>query len=103
MKELDKPGLDPRGKAQSFSFTEGIESIGQVREGMVLNGIITNITKFGAFVDIGIKVSGLIHVSQMADRFVSDPLEVVKLNQQVQAKVIAVDIKRERVQLSLKS
>lgn len=103
LKELDKPGLDPRGKAQSFSFTEGIESIGQVREGMVLNGIITNITKFGAFVDIGIKVSGLIHVSQMADRFVSDPMEVVKLNQQVQAKVIAVDIKRERVQLSLKS
>ncbi len=103
LKELDKPGLDPRGKAQSFSFSEGIESIGQIREGMTLNGIITNITKFGAFVDIGIKVSGLIHVSQMADRFVSDPMEVVKLNQQVQARVIGIDIKRERIQLSLKS
>lgn len=102
MKELDKPGLDPRGAAQSFEFTEGINGIGDVREGMIINGIVTNITKFGAFVDIGIKVSGLIHVSQMANRYISDPMEVVKLEQHVQAKVIGVDEGRQRIQLSLK-
>jgi uncharacterized protein len=102
MDELAKPGLDPRGKAKTFHFTPGISDINDVREGMIVNGIITNITKFGAFVDIGIKVSGLIHVSQMANRYVSDPLEVVKLQQQVEAKVIGVDIARKRIQLSLK-
>ncbi len=102
LKELDKPGLDPRGKAQTFSFTEGINSIDDVREGMMINGIITNITKFGAFVDIGIKVSGLIHLSQMANRYVSNPLEIVKLQQHVEARVIGVDKNRGRIQLSLK-
>ncbi len=102
LKELSKPGLDPRGKAKTFHFTPGIKGIGDVREGMIVSGIITNITKFGAFVDIGIKVSGLIHVSQMADKYVSDPLEVVKQQQQVEAKVIGVDVARKRIQLSLK-
>ena len=102
IKELDKPGLDPRGKAKTFQFTEGINSIDDVREGMTINGIITNITKFGAFVDIGIKVSGLIHLSQMADRYVSNPLEIVKLEQHVTARVIGVDKNRGRIQLSLK-
>jgi protein Tex len=102
MKELDKPGLDPRGEAKGFNFTEGINSIEDVRMGMVVNGIISNITKFGAFVDIGIKESALIHVSQMANRFISDPMEVVKLQQHVQAKVISIDIARKRIQLSLK-
>ena len=102
IKELDKSGLDPRGEAKTFHFTEGINSIEDVREGMIVNGIISNITKFGAFVDIGVKESGLIHVSQMADRFVSDPMEVVKLEQHVEAKVMSVDVKRKRIQLSLK-
>ena len=102
MKELNKPGLDPRGEAQSFHFTEGINTIGDVKTGMVINGIVTNITKFGAFVDIGVKESGLIHVSQMANRYISDPLEVVKLNQHVEARVMSVDLARKRIQLSLK-
>lgn len=102
MKELEKPGLDPRGKAQAFQFTDGITSIDDVREGMVLNGIITNITNFGAFVNIGIKESGLIHVSQMANRFIKNPNEVVKLNQEVAARVISIDKARKRIQLSLK-
>lgn len=102
IKELDKPGLDPRGKAKTFQFTPGLQTIEDVREGMIVNGIITNITKFGAFVDIGVKESGLIHVSQMANRFVKDPLEVVKLNQVVEARVMSVDVSRKRIQLSLK-
>jgi len=101
--ELGKSGLDPRGEAETFSFTPGISDINDINEGMIISGIITNITKFGAFVDIGIKVSGLIHVSQMADKYVSDPLEVVKLQQQVEAKVIGIDIPRKRIQLSLKA
>ncbi len=102
IKELDKSGLDPRGEAKTFHFTEGINSIGDVREGMIVSGIISNITKFGAFVDIGIKESGLIHVSQMANRYVSDPMEVVKLEQHVEAKVMSVDLARKRIQLSLR-
>lgn len=100
--ELAKPGLDIRGTAQTFEFTEGVDSISDVKVGMKVNGIINNVTKFGAFVDIGIKESGLIHKSQMANRFVSDPLEVVKLNQKVYAKVIEVDENRKRISLSLK-
>jgi uncharacterized protein len=100
--ELEKPGLDIRGAAKTFDFTEGINSIADVRVGMMVKGIINNVTKFGAFVDLGIKEAGLIHVSQLANRFVSDPLEVVKLNQEVNAKVIEVDIARKRIALSLK-
>lgn len=102
LKELDKPGLDPRGKAKSFSFTSGIHSIEDLHEGMIVNGIITNITNFGAFTDIGIKENGLIHVSQMANRFIKNPNEVVKLNQTVEARVMSVDLKRKRIQLSLR-
>lgn len=100
--EIEKPGLDIRGSAQTFEFTPGIDSISDVKVGMKVNGIINNVTKFGAFVDIGIKASGLIHVSQMANRFVSDPLEVVKLNQKVLATVIEVDEGRKRISLSIK-
>lgn len=102
LNELAKPGLDIRGAAKTFEFTPGIEDINDIKEGMMVNGIINNITKFGAFVDIGIKDSGLIHISQMANRFVKDPLDVVKLNQEVVAKVIEVDVKRKRISLSLK-
>ncbi len=101
--ELTKPGFDIRGKAQSFEFTPGINSIEDLNPGMYVIGIINNITKFGAFVDIGIKEAGLIHVSQIANKFIKDPLEVVQLNQKVNAKIIEVDIERKRISLSLKS
>jgi protein Tex len=102
IKELDKPGLDPRGKAKAFAFTPGINSISDLHEGMIVNGIITNITNFGAFTDIGIKENGLIHLSQMANRFIKNPNEVLKLNQTVEARVISIDLQRKRIQLSLK-
>jgi uncharacterized protein len=102
IKELDKPGLDPRGEAKSFSFTPGINSISDLHEGMIVSGIITNITNFGAFTDIGIKENGLIHLSQMANRYIKNPNEVLKLNQTVEARVMSVDIQRKRIQLSLK-
>ncbi|MFT7588416.1 MAG: hypothetical protein ACI959_000624 [Limisphaerales bacterium] len=102
LKELAKPGLDIRGAAKTFDFTEGLNSINDLREGMMVNGIINNVTKFGAFVDIGIKESGLIHVSQLSNTFVKDPMDVVKLNQEVNARVMEVDIKRGRISLSLK-
>ncbi len=102
MKELDKPGLDPRGEAKTFSFAEGINTIADVQPGMVLPGIVTNITKFGAFVDIGIKEGGLVHISQLADTFVKDPADVVKLQQEVRVRVLEVDTQRGRVSLSMK-
>jgi len=103
MKELDKPGLDPRSEIKTFEFAEGIYSIDDVYEGMVLPGIVTNITNFGAFVDIGVKQDGLVHISQLADRFISDPNDVVKLQQQVKVKVMEVDRARKRIQLSMKN
>jgi uncharacterized protein len=101
-KELAKPGRDPRQAIKVFEFADGIFKIEDLQVGMELPGIVNNITKFGAFVDIGIKQSGLIHLSQMADRFISDPNEIVKLHQHVKVKVIEVDIPRNRIQLSLK-
>ncbi|MEL7020302.1 MAG: Tex family protein [Bacteroidota bacterium] len=101
LKELAKPGLDPRGKAKAFEFGN-VRTIGDLSEGMVLPGIVTNVTNFGAFVDIGIKENGLVHVSQMANRFIKNPNEVVSLQQQVQVRVMQVDLKRGRVQLSMK-
>ncbi|MFZ1255488.1 MAG: Tex family protein [Saprospiraceae bacterium] len=101
LKELEKPGLDPRGEAKQFDFSD-IRSINDLSEGMMLPGIITNITQFGAFVDLGIKDSGFIHISQLADRFVKDPLEVVRLNQQVMVKVLSVEIERKRIACTLK-
>lgn len=100
--ELGKPGRDPRQSVRIFEFAEGIYRIEDVRTGMTLPGIVNNITRFGAFVDIGIKQSGLVHLSEMADRFVSDPAEIVKLHQHVRVKVLDVDIPRQRIQLSLK-
>ena len=101
IKELDKPGLDPRGEAKSFEFGN-VRSLNDLKLGMVLPGIVTNITNFGAFVDIGVKQDGLVHISQMANRFIKSPSEVVKLQQQVQVKVIEVDVARKRVMLSMK-
>jgi len=100
--ELAKPGLDPREKIGFFEFAKGIHSIDDLETGMVLPGIITNVTAFGAFVDIGIKQNGLIHVSNMANEYVSDPNQYVKLNQQVNIKVLDIDKIRKRIQLSLK-
>ena len=101
--ELDKPGRDPRGKAEVFSFEEGIHSIDDLEIGMILPGVVTNVTNFGAFVDLGIKVKGLVHVSQLADRFVHDPNEVVHVQQQVRVRVLEIDEARGRIALSMKS
>ncbi len=101
LKELAKPGLDPRGEAKAFAFGN-VHSIEDLSAGMVLPGIVTNITNFGAFVDIGVKQDGLVHISQLADKFVKNPADVVSLNQQVTVRVTEVDIARKRVQLSMK-
>lgn len=100
--ELGKIGRDPRGQAEMFSFDPNLRKIEDLREGMVVPGLVSNITNFGAFVDVGVKQDGLIHVSELADRYISDPNEIVKLQQQVQVKVLSVDVPRKRIQLSLK-
>ncbi|MBN1951610.1 MAG: RNA-binding transcriptional accessory protein [Bacteroidales bacterium] len=102
IQELAKPGRDPRTKAKVFEFSEGIFKIEDVKPGMVVPGIVSNITNFGAFVDIGVKQDGLVHISQLANRFVKDPNEVVQLNQHVKVKVLEVDVARKRIQLSMK-
>ncbi|MCR5192614.1 MAG: RNA-binding transcriptional accessory protein [Bacteroidales bacterium] len=102
MKELDKPGLDPRAKFEVFEFDKNVTRIEDLQEGMILPGIVTNITAFGAFVDVGVHQDGLVHISQMANRRVNDPNEVVHLHQHVQVKVLEVDLKRHRISLSLK-
>ena len=102
MAELDKPGLDPRGEVEKFEFDASIKTIEDLQVGMVVPGIVTNITKFGAFVDIGVHNDGLVHVSQMANRYVSDPSEVVKLHEHVMVRVTEVDLKRKRIALSMK-
>lgn len=101
--ELDKPGRDPRKGIKVFEFDPNIKTIEDLREGMTLPGIVTNITNFGCFVDVGIKENGLVHVSELADRFVSDPTEVVSLHQHVEVRVLSVDSSRKRVQLSMKT
>jgi len=103
LKELDKPGLDPRGKAQTFEFAQHINTINDLEVGMIVPGLITNITNFGAFVDIGIKKDGLVHISQLANKFVKNPADVVSLQQQVQVKVIEIDRGRDRILLSMKA
>lgn len=100
--ELLKPSLDPRQKATQFEFAAGIHSIEDLTEGMVIPGIVTNITNFGAFVDVGVKQDGLVHISNIANAYISAPSEVLKLQQQVQVKVIEVDVKRKRIGLSIK-
>lgn len=102
MQELDKPGRDPRKGVKVFSFNENVKTMDDLQTGMQLPGIVTNITNFGAFVDVGIKENGLVHISQMSDEFVNDPNQVVRLQQQVIVKVIGIDKERKRVQLSLK-
>ena len=102
MTELAKPGRDPRGAIRVFEFSQEIQSIEDVQVGMVLPCIVTNVTAFGAFVDIGIHEHGLIHVSQMGDKYVSDPSKVLKVHQQLEARVISVDLDRRRIGLSLK-
>lgn len=102
MRELDKPGLDPRAKFEIFEFDKNVTKIEDLQEGMVLPGIVTNITAFGAFVDVGVHQDGLVHISQMANRRVNDPNEVVHLHQHVQVKVLEVDLRRHRISLSMK-
>jgi uncharacterized protein len=101
LKELKKPGLDPRSEAQAFEFA-GIYSIADVHAGMIVPGIVTNLTRFGAFVDIGVKQDGLVHVSEVAHKYITDPGEVLKLNDQVMVKVTEVDVQRKRIALSIK-
>lgn len=102
MKELDKPGRDPRQQIQVFEFDKDVKTLDDLREGMELPGIVTNITNFGCFVDIGIKENGLVHISQLADKFVSDPTTVVSIHQHVRVKVLGIDHERKRVQLTMK-
>lgn len=103
MKELEKPGRDPREQIEEFEFAKGIETVDDLVEGMELPGIVTNITNFGAFVDIGVHQDGLVHISQLANRYVKDPNQVVKLHQHVRVRVIEVDRRRGRISLSMKN
>ena len=102
LKELDKPGRDPRKTFEAFEFDKDIRSIEDLKPGMELNGIVTNITAFGAFVDIGVHQDGLVHISQMADHYIKDPNEVVRLNQHVRVKVLSVDVDRNRISLTMR-
>jgi uncharacterized protein len=101
--ELEKPGRDPRKEFEVFSFTDGVNTIGDLKIGMRLPGIVTNVTNFGAFVDVGVHQDGLVHISHLADKFVKDPLEVVSVQQKVMVTVVEVDVARKRVGLSMKS
>jgi len=101
--ELDKPGRDPRQKFETFSFTEGVNQPTDLKPGMKLPGIVTNVTAFGAFVDVGVHQDGLVHVSQLSDNFVKDPASVVRPQQKVMVTVVEVDLPRGRIALSMKS
>ena len=102
MRELEKPGRDPRAQIEEFRFDDSVHTPADLREGMELPGIVTNITNFGAFVDIGVHQDGLVHISQLADRYVSDPTQVVKLHQHVRVRVVGVDPKRNRISLTMR-
>jgi uncharacterized protein len=102
MKELEKPGRDPREQIEEFEFDPNVQTLDDLQEGMELPGIVTNITNFGAFVDIGVHQDGLVHISQLADKYVSDPTQVVRLHQHVRVRVIGIDIRRNRISLSMK-
>ncbi|MDD3725358.1 MAG: S1 RNA-binding domain-containing protein, partial [Bacteroidales bacterium] len=102
IKELEKPGRDIRTEFEVFEFNKDINSINDVKEGMLVNGIVTNITAFGAFVDIGAHQDGLVHISQITNKFIKDPNEYLKLNQKIRAKVIGVDLAKNRISLSMK-
>lgn len=103
MDELEKPGRDPREKFDLFSFTEGVNTIADLRVDMELPGVVTNVTAFGAFVDIGVHQDGLVHISELSDSFVKDPAEAVRVNQKVKVRVLEVDVERNRISLSMKS
>ncbi len=100
--ELEKPGRDPRPEFKTAMFQEGIESLADLQPGMILEGVVTNVAAFGAFVDIGVHQDGLVHVSQLANKFVKDPHEVVKPGQIVKVKVLEVDVKRQRISLTMR-
>lgn len=100
--ELDKPSRDPRTQAETFRFEESVHTIEDLQIGMILPGIVTNIANFGAFVDIGVHKDGLIHISEMANRRISNPNEIVHLHEHVQVRIVDIDLKRQRIQLSLK-
>jgi uncharacterized protein len=101
--ELAKPGRDPREQFEAFSFADGVEKVGDLQPGMKLPGIVTNVTAFGAFVDIGVHQDGLVHISQISDDFVKNPAEFLKVGQKVQTTVMEVDLERKRIALSLKT
>src|SRR5690606_5556831 len=101
LSELAKPGRDPREQFEAFAFTEGVNDISDLKVGMTLSGLVTNITNFGAFVDIGVHQDGLVHLSQLSNRFVKDANEIVKVNQQVEVRVTEIDIARKRIALSM--
>jgi uncharacterized protein len=102
MAELAKPGRDPREQFEAFSFTDGVNSVNDLKPGMKLPGIVTNITNFGAFVDIGVHQDGLVHLSQITNRYIKDPNEVLKVHQKVEVMVTEVDVNRKRIALSMK-
>jgi uncharacterized protein len=102
MAEQAKPGRDPRAEFEAFQYDESVQSIEDLRVGMKLPGIVTNVTKFGAFVDVGVHQDGLVHISELADRFVRDPLEEVKVRQKVTVTVLDVDLERNRIALSMR-
>jgi uncharacterized protein len=102
MKELEKPGRDPREQLEEFEFDNNVHTVDDLEVGMMLPGIVTNITNFGAFVDIGVHQDGLVHISQMANRRIAHPTDVVKLHQHVTVRVIEIDQRRHRISLSMK-
>ncbi|HMA51169.1 MAG TPA: S1 RNA-binding domain-containing protein, partial [Magnetospirillaceae bacterium] len=102
LRELEKPGRDPRGSFKTAEFKEGVETLKDLQPGMILEGVVTNVTNFGAFVDIGVHQDGLVHISMLADRFVKDPHEVVKAGDVVKVKVLEVDLKRNRIALTMR-
>jgi uncharacterized protein len=101
--ELEKPGRDPRGHFKTATFQDGVETLADLKPGMALEGVVTNVTAFGAFVDIGVHQDGLVHISELSDRFVKDPREVVKAGDVVKVRVKEVDIGRKRIALTMKS
>lgn len=101
--ELEKPGRDPRGEVEVFEFDKNVHTLNDLIVGMELSGIVTNITNFGAFVDIGVHQDGLVHISQLSDRFVTDPTQVIRLHQHVRVRVVEVDMRRKRIALSMKN
>jgi len=103
LRELEKPGRDPRPDFKTASFAEGVEKLSDLRPGMALEGVVTNVTAFGAFVDVGVHQDGLLHISELSDRFVKDPREVVKAGDVVKVRVVSVDVERKRIALTMKA